>query len=110
MRIPPASTPVACDMSTALDTPGQRLDEYRDLFARTLVAKEETGYGVLFRLRAAPGVEDQVRDLAARELLCCPFFAFEVTVRGDEIHWAAAVSDSDAARAALRDFYDLAAS
>ena len=37
MQIPPASTPIACDMSTARDTPEERLAEYRRLFAQALV-------------------------------------------------------------------------
>ena len=35
-----AGAPIACDMSTAPDTPDQRLAEYRELFVRALVRRE----------------------------------------------------------------------
>ncbi|GIH22591.1 hypothetical protein Aph01nite_09010 [Acrocarpospora phusangensis] len=105
MDIPPASTPIVCDMTTAPDTPQERLDEYGHLFGRHLVSRERTPQGIRFRLRAEPGVEDQVRDLAAREKACCAFFAFDVTTEGDQVIWDCAVSDNDAARALLEEYY-----
>lgn len=104
MDIPAATTPVACDMSTARDTPPQRLAEYRRLFAQALRGRERTAHGIRFRLAAEPGIEAWVRDLAAREQACCPFFAFEVAVEGDEVRWDAAVADNDVARAVLDEF------
>lgn len=108
MELPAADTPVACDLSTATDTPEQRLDEYHRLFAQTLISRERTGTnGVRFRLRAQDGVEPWVRDLAAREKACCAFFAFEITTTGDEVVWDAEVIDDDTARAVLDEFYAL---
>ena len=107
MQIPPASTPVACDMTNARDTPDERLAEYRRLFARALVARERTAIGIRFRFRAEPGIEDWVRDLAAREKECCPFFGFDIAVDGEEVMWEAAVPETDEARAVLEDFYAL---
>lgn len=107
MDIPPASTPIVCDMTTAPDTAQQRLDEYQELFARALVGREKTGQGIRFRFRAEPGVRAQVEDLAAREKACCAFFAFEVSLEGDEVVWDCAVSDNDDARALLEEFYQL---
>lgn len=108
MELPAADTPVVCDLSTATDTPEQRLDEYRRLFTRALVSRERTGAtGVRFRLRAEDGVVDWVRDLAAREKACCAFFAFEVTTTGDEVVWDVEVIDDDDARAVLDEFYAL---
>jgi hypothetical protein len=105
--IPPASTPIVCDMTTAPDTAQQRLGEYQELFARALVGREKTGRGFRFRFRAEPGVRAQVEDLAAREKACCAFFAFEVSLEGDEVVWDCAVSDNDDARALLEEFYQL---
>jgi predicted HAD superfamily Cof-like phosphohydrolase len=110
MQIPPASTPVACDMSHGRDTPAERLAEYHRLFGRTLAGRERTAAGIRFRFRAGPGVEEWVRDLAAREKACCPFFGFDITADGAEVCWDAAVSDSDAARAVLEEFYALGSS
>ncbi|WP_336217007.1 hypothetical protein [Nonomuraea sp. LPB2021202275-12-8] len=105
MDIPPASTPIVCDMADAPDTAGQRLEEYQRLLGQTLVSREKTGQGIRFRLRADPGVLEWVRDLAAREKACCAFFAFEVTVEGEEVLWDWAVSDDDVARALLEEVY-----
>lgn len=107
MQIPPASTPIACDMSNARDTPEERLAEYRRLFAEALFARERTAVGIRFRFRAEPGVEEWVRDLAAREKACCPFFGFDIAAEEGEIRWDAAVPDTDEARAVLEDFYAL---
>jgi hypothetical protein len=92
-------------MTTAPDTAQQRLDEYQQLFGRALISREKTSDGIRFRLRAEPGVEAWVRDLAAREKACCAFFAFDVTLDGDQVLWDAAVSDNDAARAILDEYY-----
>ncbi|MFC4120788.1 hypothetical protein [Nonomuraea zeae] len=110
MDLPAASAPVVCDMSTAADTPQERLDEYRRLFRQSFASKERIPGGVRLRLRARPGVAEWVRDLAAREKACCAFFAFEVTEAGEEVIWDAAVIDDDAARAVLEEFYRLPSS
>ncbi|MFI0451861.1 hypothetical protein [Actinomadura sp. 6N118] len=105
MDIPPASTPVVCDMTSATDTPQQRLDAYQRLFGQYLVGREKTTQGIRFRLRNQPGVEDQVRQLAAREKACCAFFAFDIRTDGDQVIWDCAVSDNDTARALLAEYY-----
>ncbi|MFC6080649.1 hypothetical protein [Sphaerisporangium aureirubrum] len=104
MDLPPASTPVVCDMTGAPDTAEERLAEYRRLFDRALVSREDTAEGVRFRLRAEPGLEEWVRDLAAREKACCAFFAFDVRTEAGQVIWDAAVIDDPAARAVLRQF------
>lgn len=107
MEIPAASTPIVCDMTTATDTDEERLAEYRRLFTQSLVGRERTNEGIRFRFRADPGVEEWVRDLAAREKACCAFYAFTVTADGDEVRWDCAVPDNDIARAVLEEFYTL---
>ena len=98
---------ITCDMSTARDTPAERLAEYRRLFAQALLGRERTAEGIRFRFRAGEGVEAWVRDLAAREKACCAFFDFAVAAEGHEVRWDASVVDDDAARAILDEFYDL---
>jgi hypothetical protein len=98
---------VVCDMSSAPDTPAERLDEYRRLFTQSLLGRERTRAGIRFRFRADPGVEAWVRDLAAREKACCAFFDFAVTVKDDEVWWAAQVIDDELARQILEEFYRL---
>jgi hypothetical protein len=94
-------------MTTASDTPDERIAEYRRLFGEALLGRERTPEGTRYRFRAAPGVEAWVRDLAAREKACCAFFAYEVSVRDGEVLWDAAVPDNEAARALLDEFYAL---
>jgi hypothetical protein len=105
MDEPTTTTPIACDMTSAPDTAFERMLEYRRLFARALVNRERTADGIRFRFRADTGVEAWVRDLAAREKACCPFFNFAITTDGDEVHWDAGVVDDDIARAVLDEFY-----
>ena len=99
--------PIVCDMSTAIDTPEERLAEYRSLFGDHLLGRERTGAGIRFRFRAAAGVADHVRDLAVREKACCAFFDFEVDESDGQVVWGAKVVDDSLARRILDDFYDL---
>jgi hypothetical protein len=94
-------------MTTAQDTPEERMAEYGRLFAQTLVGRERTPDGIRFRLRAGDGVEAWVRDLSAREKACCPFFDFAVATVGAEVRWDVTVIDDDTARAVLDEFYNV---
>jgi hypothetical protein len=108
MQIPDASTPVVCDMTDAPDTDAERLAEYRRLFTQpAFLGRERTSDGIRFRFRAEPGLEAWVRDLAAREKACCAFFAFDITAEGDEVRYDVAVTDNEAARAILEEYYAL---
>lgn len=78
-------SPIACDMSTAADTPDERLAEYRRLFETVLVRRERPEHAVVFVFRATPGTREQVEDLARREALCCPFLDYRVETTGDEV-------------------------
>jgi hypothetical protein len=100
-------TPLVCDMTAAPDTGPERMAEYRRLFAQALIGRERTAVGIRFRLRADDGVEAWVRDLAAREKACCPFFDSDIATDGDEVRWDARVIDDDVARSILDEFYDL---
>ena len=104
---PTTTTPIACDMTTATDTGPERFLEYERLFAQAFVGRERTAEGIRFRLRADDGIEAWVRDLAAREKACCPFFDFRITTDGDEVRWDATVVDDDIARDILDEFYAL---
>jgi hypothetical protein len=79
--------PVSCDMSTARDTPDERLREYGELFERALAGRERRPDSVEFRFRADPGVRETVDDLARREAACCPFLDYRVETAGDEVVW-----------------------
>lgn len=102
-----SNPPIACDMSTATDTPEERLAEYRNLFGEHLVGRERTDTGIRFRFRADPGLAENVRDLAAREKACCAFFDFAISETDQEVTWEATVIDDPAARQILDEFYQL---
>ena len=78
-----ADVPIACDMSTAEDTPDARLAEYGRLFERALVRRER------------------------REAACCPFLEFRVETVGDEVVydviWPAASAEQRAGVDAMLD-------
>jgi hypothetical protein len=77
--------PVACDMSTAVDTPDERLREYERLFERALVRRERCADSVVLTLR--PDVRAWVDDLVRREAACCPFVDYRVETVGDAVIW-----------------------
>jgi hypothetical protein len=94
-------------MTDAPDTAADRLAEYQRLFTTALTGRERTDGGIRFRFRTEPGLEDQVRDLAAREAACCAFFTLDITVHGDEVWLDASVIDDDLARQVLDEYYHL---
>jgi hypothetical protein len=105
-----ATTPIVCDLTGAPDTAEQRMAEYGRLFAQSLAGRERTGQGVRLRFRADDGVEAWVRDLAAREKACCPFYDFGVRATGGEVWWDVGLvdgveDDEGTARMMLDEFY-----
>ncbi len=97
-----AGAPIACDMSTASDTPDERLAEYARLFERALVRRERA---VVFVFRGEPGVRERVEDLARREAACCPFLGYRVETTGAEL--VLTVTGPERAAAVLDAFYAL---
>jgi hypothetical protein len=79
------NSPVVCDLTNAPDTPAQRMDAYRQLFADALIGRSRTTQGARFRFRADAGVETRVRELVRREHECCAFMTFNLTNANDEI-------------------------
>jgi hypothetical protein len=81
------NAPIACDMSTAEDTPEERRLAYDRLFARALLGRERRADAVVFRLRSDQPTRDAVEDLVRREAACCPFLDSRVETDGDELIW-----------------------
>ena len=79
------ATQIACDMSTARDTPDERLAEYAQLFEDTLIRRDRTADAVVFVFRADPGTREHVDDLARREAECCPFLDYRVETVEEEV-------------------------
>jgi hypothetical protein len=103
--------PIACDMTDAPDTAEERMAEYDRLFTQALAGRDRVGEGVRLRFRADEGVEAWVRDLAAREKACCPFYNFAVSATADgEVRWDIGLvdgvaDDDDTARTLLDTYY-----
>jgi hypothetical protein len=103
-----AGAPVACDMSTAEDTPDERLREYRELFERALLRHERGTDSVELSFRADPGTREAVEDLARREAACCPFLDYRVETAGAELTWTISGDERAEVAATLDAFHALA--
>jgi hypothetical protein len=79
--------PIACDMSTAEDTPDERLREYGQLFERALLRRERRADAVVFVFRADSEARRAVADLARREAACCPFLDYRIETHNAELIW-----------------------
>jgi hypothetical protein len=97
---------IACDMSTAVDTPDQRLDAYSALFADALVRRDRADGSVVLAFRAGPDVRATVEDLVRREAACCPFVDYRVEDAGDEIVWTTTNPASGEERASVEVMLD----
>jgi hypothetical protein len=100
---------IACDMTTAADSPEERLAEYGHLYAHALVARDRTDDALVLTFAAKPGVWEWIADLVRREAVCCPFFSYQVERRENEIVWTTRAGASpaalDAVEAMLDEFY-----
>jgi hypothetical protein len=96
---------IACDMSSARDTPEERIAEYVRLFAHALVDRERAGDALEFRFAAKPGVAEWVADLARREAACCPFFSSHVSSSEDRVTWRVSSQAGPAAQSMLDEWY-----
>ena len=74
--------PIAC----TLTAPDQvdRGAEWRQMIARS-VAREMTDDGARLTFRRDPALASELADLVAREVDCCAFFTFTLTVASDGI-------------------------
>ena len=79
--------PVACDMSSAVDTPDERVREYARLFESALVRRERRSDSVVLAFRTDPDVRAWVDELVRREAACCPFVDYRVETVGSDVIW-----------------------
>ena len=98
--------PIVCDMSSAVDTPDERLREYGRLFETVLLRRERRGDSVSFWFRADPGTREALEELARREAACCPFLDYRVETAGDEVIWTTTNAVTGDERAAIDLFLD----
>jgi hypothetical protein len=93
-------------MSTAVDTPDERLDAYRRLFAAALVRRERRDDVAVFAFRAGDRTRATLEELVRREAACCPFVSYRVETTGDEIVWTIANPVAGEDRAAVEGVLD----
>ena len=107
MTTPSHPIPLVCNMTTASDTPQERMAEYGRLFEHALTGRERTTDAAILRFTARAGVEAWVRDLADREAACCPFFHYTVTELDGEVSYKIAGDDDPIVQGILDEFYQL---
>ena len=107
MATPATPTPIVCDMTTAPDTPQERMAEYGRLFEHALTGRERTADAVVWRFAHRAGVEAWVRDLADREAACCPFLDYTVTADDDHVTYRIAGRDDPTIQTILDEIHEL---
>jgi hypothetical protein len=75
------SLPVACTLTTS--DASTRARRWEVLHDRARPSAELAPGRLEFRYPPAPGVHEELLELAAAERACCAFVAWEVVVRGD---------------------------
>jgi hypothetical protein len=94
-------------MTTATDTPQERLAEWGRLFDRALAGRERTTDAVVWRFTAHTGVEAWARDLAEREAACCAFLTFTVTAQDGQVIYRIEGDSDPIVQAALDEINDV---
>lgn len=99
--------PIACDFTTAADTPEERLAEYGRLFDHALTHRFRAADGVRFESAGKPGVAEWVTDLARREADCYPFMTYDVTTDERTVTWYTTGPSDSAVQSILDQFVAL---
>ena len=73
-------TPIACSLGR--DDLAERQRRWHALAGRAIIDLAPTGYGLRLRFRDEPGVEAELRQLAALERDCCAFADWAVLADG----------------------------
>ncbi len=71
MEPAPDAIPIACSLGQ--DDLADRQRRWHALAGRAMIDRARTGNGLRMRFRDEPGVEAELRDLAALERDCCAF-------------------------------------
>ena len=74
---------IACSLTTE-ELPGRRR-RWLSLTDEALAEQAQIEGGVRLTFRASPGIEQEVRELAALERECCGFAAFEVSASPGQV-------------------------
>ena len=82
--------PIACSLDAG--AMGDRLQEWQVLLAQSS-AREPTDAGYRLTFARDPELAAALADLAAREIECCPFFTFALTMASDGLQFDVAVPE-----------------
>jgi MerR family copper efflux transcriptional regulator len=77
------SAPIACSLAKA--DLADRQERWLQLWQRAAVNAVTTSNGLRLLFRAAPGVKEELHQLAELERDCCAFADWSVQVRGKEL-------------------------
>ena len=78
-----AAAPVACSLTPQdLATQATR---WQQLAVRAMTDRAETANGLRITFRAEPGVEDELRELAAVENQCCPWATWTAEATAEHV-------------------------
>jgi hypothetical protein len=75
--------PIACSLGP--DQLSGRADAWRRLAGRALIEGERRELTAVQRYRRQAGVQTELGELVRLEAECCPFLAFELAEKGDEL-------------------------
>jgi hypothetical protein len=81
MAVQESTEPIAC----TLDPAGfqTQSDRWTQVLARAAIERVETEHGIRIRLRAEPGVEEELRQLVGVESRCCAWASWTLDAGGD---------------------------
>jgi hypothetical protein len=77
------SAPIACSLAKA--DLADRRERWLQLWRRAAVNAVTPSNGLRLLFHAAPGVKEELRQLAELERDCCAFADWSVQIRGDEL-------------------------
>ena len=77
------TVPVACALTPG--DPAARFARWERLSARAMTRRAETADGLRLSFRPVPGVEEELRVLAAMENECCPWAGWTVETNAREV-------------------------
>jgi hypothetical protein len=83
LATPGSSGPIACSLNA--DAAGDRETEWRALLSRALISTACARRGTRVKLRALPGVRQELERLVAAERDCCPFMTMSVATTDEAI-------------------------
>lgn len=107
MEAGPDGAPIACSLNQ--DDLADRQRRWHALAERALIDRTRTGCGLRMRFRVEPGVEPELRELAALERSCCAFADWTVATDDHALAFDVRGTSADAVLVVQKMFTELRA-